>query len=121
MINGETTNSKNEVDLASLQVFAPMLLQVIFDSIDKEDHNNATELESKTSPDDVSVQSSDLSDGSDLSLLSESMEESNKRVPTTAVDDDGEDGNDVVLDSLDTERDVTETTTLVEENGSSMD
>ena len=119
-INGETTNSKNEVDLASLQVFAPMLLKVIFDSIDKEDHNNATELESKTSPDDVSVQSSDLSDGSDLSLLSESMEESNKRVPTTAVDDDGEDGDDVVLDSLDIERDVTESTTLVEENGSSM-
>jgi hypothetical protein len=123
-MKGEAPNSEEDkVDMSSLQVFGPMLLQVIFDSIDKKNaplfvqseggntEDNATKSESMISP--SSVQSSDLSDASDLSLLSESMEEESKK-----NEDDREDGV-LVLNSLDT-RDVSESTTMVEENNSSV-
>ena len=74
----------NREDLSSLKVFAPMLLKVIFESLDNKENN------SQKYDNPLAYQSSDLSEGSDLSLLSESQENSNI----------------VVLDALNTQEDI---------------
>ena len=72
------SNDNLSNDLASLNIFGPMLLQVIFDSLDKqEDQEDNEDQEDKEDASSLNV-SSDLSSGSDVSCFTESDQESSK-------------------------------------------